>query len=204
MASQPAGVPPARQTWAPPRPGSSLAATSFISSSHRSVTPPSEDHFTKDRPPHINPDNMSSGQVASASSEHALLFVPKKLDSNKCSTETPGTDGTQIKGDHATAIPNMGTERPQDPNPSYPNNINEWVTEAGLGGKFNRNYAPSAYSATSSRSQLSTASSVASRDWAFVVQPSSIDVALTGNGAWCELSIGPPVPASGSLILDQE
>ncbi|KAK4162135.1 hypothetical protein QBC43DRAFT_88372 [Cladorrhinum sp. PSN259] len=162
-----------------------------------------DDYFTKDRPPHINPDNMSSAQVASASSEHAPLSAPKKLDSNKCSTETPGTDDTQIKGDHTTVMPDMPPSAPLKP--SYPNNIKEWVAEVGLGGKFYRNYAPSAYSGTSSRSQLSNASSsVTGREWTFLMQPLPIDHALMGNGAWCEVSTGLLAPASGSLVLDDK
>ncbi|KAK4230577.1 hypothetical protein QBC38DRAFT_31453 [Podospora fimiseda] len=179
------------------------SASTFSWVDVQTPSPPSEDHFTRDRPPHINHDNMPSGQVASVSTDNSLPLIPKKLDSNQCSTETPGTDQTQIKGDHVTMTPKMSAP-PQDPKPCFPKNIPEWIDDVGLGGKFYRNCAPSEHSSISSRSQLSTSSSTNSKDWAFPLHLSAIDVELAGNGAWCDPTTGPSVPASSSLVLDQD
>lgn len=173
---------------------------------------------TKNRPPQRKCVNMSSGEVASANeaSDNVAMTDPKKVESNPC-TDSTGTSETQVKAEDSVSgappVPSQHTyctpsspdthQRHRSSNQSYPN-IPEWVNGAGLGRRFNRNYAPSAYSGSSSWSHLSTTSSTSTGgEYITILQPAP-DHTFASTGGWCpngslnERFLYP----SGSLVLD--
>ncbi|KAK4464899.1 hypothetical protein QBC42DRAFT_283997 [Cladorrhinum samala] len=173
---------------------------------------------TKNRPPQHNGDNVSSGEVASANeaSDNVVINGPKKVESNPC-TDSTGTSETQVKArdsvSGAAPVPSQHTcctpsslilhQRHQSSDQPH-RDIAEWVNGAGLGGRFNRNYAPSAYSGTSSWSHLSTASSTGTGgELTTVLQPAP-DHIFASTGGWCSSgSLSEPfLYPSGSLVLD--
>ncbi|KAK4185976.1 hypothetical protein QBC35DRAFT_555265 [Podospora australis] len=193
--------------------------------------------YSRSRSPQLNINNMSSAQVADASSEHNIVepsisdpsgydvahhpgVVTQQPVSNGYTTDTGGTDDTQIKLDTLAAYNQGSTGVLATPaeylrqvsntslTPSnietlqyqlYLGNMSTWVDNAGIGRRLNRYIAPGrgSMSVSSARSALSTTSS-AGQGWSFVFHPYPMEDDLAFAGDWSGEQLDQIRRASGS------
>ncbi|KAK4251954.1 hypothetical protein C7999DRAFT_27642 [Corynascus novoguineensis] len=182
--------------------------------------------FTEERSPQFKRDNMSSGQVASASA--SADGYPNHKPPSNMSTETPGTDDTVT-----------GIDPPKSPSPhpilttfqlalhqrsqeqSYTDSVKRWVDNAGAGinqrleagvndGNNNSNDDGTGWSVAAD-SRLSVAGSSSSSaggpgaDWVIMMEPNETDEDVAGAGGWCDYPM-PPVmtQTQGAVLSDKE
>lgn len=186
-----------------------------------------DETHTKGRKPHFNDDNIPSGRIghdAATSFEEELDAVAhtQRAMSNEDSTETAGTDDTQIRVDDAAdqalsmqatpsnftpnaTSPSQAASTPDIPTLSFANmelhqgicshDVERWVGGAGA-RRLVQHQAPVKKGYSSS--VASTRSVVSNSSWTHMMEPISMNEQLMFAGDWSNEALAPygaPHPA---------